>query len=123
MPYDFGGTPNLEDCYDPTSLHYVKNNLFPIQEDITKEMNAFLEELQRGCFVNHQGEEVFYSAHGDLLFAPASCISRNHKPAPGAPLNAFQRAENAAINTARISIEHSYGMIQNKYKILLHLQM
>ena len=47
IPYDFGGTPNLEDCYDPTSLHYVKNNLFPIQEDITKEMNAFLEVLEK----------------------------------------------------------------------------
>ena len=68
--------------------------------------------------MNHQGKEVLYLTHGDPLFAPALCISRNHKSAPGAPLNAFQRAENAAINTARISIEHSYGIIQNKFKII-----
>ena len=47
IPYDFGGTPNIEDCYDPSSLYYLKNNLFPIQENITKEMNAFLEVLQK----------------------------------------------------------------------------
>ena len=47
IPYDFGGTPNIEDCYDPSSLFSLKNNLFPIQEDITKEMNAFLDVLEK----------------------------------------------------------------------------
>ena len=41
IPNDFGGTPNIEDCYDPSSLYYLKNNLFPIQEEITREMNTF----------------------------------------------------------------------------------
>ena len=47
IPHDFGGTPNIEDCYDPSSLYYLKNNLFPIQEDITKEMNTFLDVLEK----------------------------------------------------------------------------
>ena len=47
ISHDFGGTPNIEDCYDPSSLYYLKNNLFPIQEDITREMNAFLDVLEK----------------------------------------------------------------------------
>ena len=47
IPHDFGGTQNIEDCYDPSSLYYLKNNLFPIQEDITREMNAFLDVLKK----------------------------------------------------------------------------
>ena len=47
IPNDFGGTPNIEDCYDPSSLYYLKNNLFPIQEEITREMNTFLNVLKK----------------------------------------------------------------------------
>jgi N-dimethylarginine dimethylaminohydrolase len=47
IPNDFGGIPNVEDCYDPSSIYYLKNNLFPKQSNITKEMNAFLEVLEK----------------------------------------------------------------------------
>ena len=82
------------------------------------QLNEFLEELQRGLFVDANGNEIFFVTHGDMLFAPNTCISRNHRPTANAPLNAMQKAENAAINTARISIEHSYGIVQNKFSII-----
>ena len=44
---DFGGTPNLEDCYDPKSKEHVISGTFPLQTDITKEMNEFLEVLEK----------------------------------------------------------------------------
>ena len=45
IPNNFGGTPNLESCYDPKSKQHVKNGTFPSQEDITREMNYFLDIL------------------------------------------------------------------------------
>tara|TARA_B100000683_G_scaffold193288_1_gene186285 strand:+ start:21948 stop:22862 length:915 start_codon:yes stop_codon:yes gene_type:complete len=44
---DFGGTPNLEDCYDPKSKEHVISGTFPLQSDITKEINEFLEILEK----------------------------------------------------------------------------
>ena len=44
---DFGGTPNLEDCYDPKSKEHVISGTFPLQSDITKEINEFLEILKK----------------------------------------------------------------------------
>jgi len=81
-------------------------------------LNNFLEELQRGLWHDMNGNEMFYATHGDMLFHPQSCVSRNHRPQPNAPLTVFQIAENYALNLVRISIEHSYGYVQNKLKIL-----
>ena len=47
IPNDFGGTPNLDDCYDPKSKEHVISGTFPLQSDITKEMNEFLEILEK----------------------------------------------------------------------------
>ena len=47
LPNDFGGTPNLEDCYDPKSKYFVSNGLFPSQESITKEMNSVLKIFEK----------------------------------------------------------------------------
>ena len=44
---DFGGTPNLEDCYDPKSKEHVISGTFPIQSDVTKEINEFSEILEK----------------------------------------------------------------------------
>jgi N-dimethylarginine dimethylaminohydrolase len=38
IPDSFGGTPKLEDCYDPKSKLYVAKGEFPTQEDISLEM-------------------------------------------------------------------------------------
>ena len=44
---DFGGTPNLEDCYDPKSKEHVISGTFPLQSDVTKEINEFSEILEK----------------------------------------------------------------------------
>jgi N-dimethylarginine dimethylaminohydrolase len=40
IPDSFGGTPNLQDCYDPKSKIYVASGEFPSQDDITLEMES-----------------------------------------------------------------------------------
>jgi len=45
LPDDFGGTPKIEDCYDPKSREFVQKGLFPSQENVIKEMNAVLDVL------------------------------------------------------------------------------
>ena len=39
---DFGGTPDVDLCYDPKSKNHVLAGTFPIQEDVLKEMNALI---------------------------------------------------------------------------------
>ncbi len=46
LPDDFGGTPTIEEAYDPKSIHHIKNGTFPTQEDITREMNEFKDVLE-----------------------------------------------------------------------------
>ena len=43
IPDDFGGTPLLNDCYDPKSREHVEKGTFPTQSNVTKEMKALLE--------------------------------------------------------------------------------
>tara|TARA_B100000780_G_scaffold269458_1_gene228263 strand:- start:1583 stop:2503 length:921 start_codon:yes stop_codon:yes gene_type:complete len=38
---DFGGTPKLEDAYDPKSKEHIKAGTFPVEKDILLEMAAF----------------------------------------------------------------------------------
>ena len=47
IPDEFGGAPKLEECYDPKSKQHVVNGTFPLQKDISKEMNEFLETLEK----------------------------------------------------------------------------
>ena len=42
---DFGGTPDLEECYDPKSRENVSNQTFPVQQDIIREMNDLFDIL------------------------------------------------------------------------------
>ncbi|MCK5782649.1 MAG: amidinotransferase [Flavobacteriales bacterium] len=41
----FGGTPALEDTYDPKSKEYILKGKFPIEKDIVSEMEAFAAVL------------------------------------------------------------------------------
>lgn len=47
IPNSFGGTPTIEECYDPKSREHVLSGTFPLQEDIDKEMNEFLKVLEK----------------------------------------------------------------------------
>ena len=45
---DFGGTPKIDDCFDPSSKYYVNNNLYPTQKNISKEVKAFAIKAKEG---------------------------------------------------------------------------
>ena len=98
----------------PTGINYVYGPSSARGGDMTalahSQLNNFLMAIQNG--------RPLYATHGDLLFPPAVCISRNHKGTAIEPLTNLQKAENYSLNLARISIEHSYGFHLNKHKIL-----
>ena len=47
LPDSFGGTPKLEKCYDPKSKEHVIAGTFPLQVDVTKEINEFWSVLRK----------------------------------------------------------------------------
>ena len=53
LPDSFGGTPKLEDCYDPKSREHVLKGTFPTQQNVINEMNAVKSVLLK------YGVEVF----------------------------------------------------------------
>ena len=44
---DFGGTPNMEDCYDPKSRLHVKAGTFPTNIACVKEMDALVSIFEK----------------------------------------------------------------------------
>tara|TARA_B110000908_G_C10175296_1_gene412953 strand:+ start:347 stop:1261 length:915 start_codon:yes stop_codon:yes gene_type:complete len=44
---DFGGTPNLEDCYDPKSKAHVKEGTFPTNDACVNEMDALVNVFEK----------------------------------------------------------------------------
>ncbi len=47
LPGDFGGTPKIEDAYDPKSKWHIEQGTYPTEAAVTGEMNQFLEVLQK----------------------------------------------------------------------------
>lgn len=47
QPKSMGGVPTLEESYDAKSYHTIELNIYPIEEDIIKEMNAFEAVLKK----------------------------------------------------------------------------
>jgi N-dimethylarginine dimethylaminohydrolase len=43
----FGGTPSLEEAYDPKSKEHIKKGTFPIEKDIIDEMEDFARALKK----------------------------------------------------------------------------
>ncbi len=46
-PFDFGGTPDIDDAYDPKSKMFIELGEFPSEASITEEMNQFLDVLEK----------------------------------------------------------------------------
>tara|TARA_B110000459_G_scaffold199450_1_gene246153 strand:+ start:328 stop:1242 length:915 start_codon:yes stop_codon:yes gene_type:complete len=44
---DFGGTPNLEDCYDPKSKAHVKEGTFPTNDACVNEMDTLVNVFEK----------------------------------------------------------------------------
>ncbi len=44
---DFGGTPEVKNCYDPKSKEHVLANTFPIEGSLVQELDAFFQILDK----------------------------------------------------------------------------
>ena len=42
---DLGVPPNESDAYDPRSLYHIKNNSYPIEDDLLRELDNFYDKL------------------------------------------------------------------------------
>ena len=101
-------------CYGPSSARGGDHSAM-----MHSQLNEFLEFIQLNRFGNDaNGIPKRFATHGDMLFAPRSCVSRNHRQTANQPLHNWQLAENYSLNLVRIAIEHSYAFLQNKYKIV-----
>ena len=80
IAYDFGGTPALEECYDPKSKEYVKNGVFPCEKDCISAINALVTVLKKYDIKVYRPQNIsdlnqIFSrdiafAIGDKLFLP-----------------------------------------------------
>ena len=53
-----GPTPKLDDCYDPKSREHVLNNTYPIEEDLTQEMQEFYDVLKKYNVTIYRPEKI-----------------------------------------------------------------
>ena len=44
---DFGGTPKLENCYDPKSKEHINDGTFPVEDDLIIEIEGFRKVLEK----------------------------------------------------------------------------
>ena len=44
---DFGGTPKLEECYDPKSKAHILTATYPVEQDCVDEINALVTVLEK----------------------------------------------------------------------------
>ena len=47
IPTNIGSSPNISECFDPSSIYHVVNKSYPIEIDISNEMTGFLKVLNK----------------------------------------------------------------------------
>ena len=47
VAYSFGGTPKIDECYDPKSRENILNGTFPNEKNLIAELNNFLKVLEK----------------------------------------------------------------------------
>ncbi|MGB3465803.1 MAG: arginine deiminase-related protein [Cyclobacteriaceae bacterium] len=57
-PYNFGGTPALENTYDPKSREHILSGTFPSQQNIVKEMDYFNDILVNHGVKVHRPQDI-----------------------------------------------------------------
>ena len=79
----------------------------------------FMEEAQAGQFVTPDGDEVIYSLLGDSIYdTPHRCVQTYYKEHPGEPpLSDEERTVNHVLKAGRMTIEKSFGMVSNIFRI------
>lgn len=59
MPKDFGGTPKIDEAYDPKSKKHILQGTFPSQCDIIREMDEFCSTLEKHDVEVLRPENIF----------------------------------------------------------------
>ncbi|OUV76198.1 MAG: amidinotransferase [Flavobacteriales bacterium TMED123] len=55
---DFGGTPNLEACYDPKSKEHIIAGTYPFEQDLIKEIEGFCAILEKYGVTVYRPENI-----------------------------------------------------------------
>ena len=61
--------------------------------------------------------QLIYAAYGDKLFTLSQCIIRAHQGDRLNPLTRQQELENECMNAVRITIEHAFAVLCNRWEI------
>lgn len=54
----FGGTPRLDDCYDPKSREHIKAGTFPKEQELVSEIESFLAILKKHAVKVYRPEVI-----------------------------------------------------------------
>ena len=111
--------PNgISTLFGPVSARHADAGVISISN-----LNSFLVMIQRGQFSTADGKEVLYSAFGDSAFnLGMQCIQSYYRSfGAGGELSDSEKKCNAALKSARISIEKSYAMVSNLFEICTNL--
>ena len=66
----------------------------------------------------HAPNSCIYFAYGDKLSTTSQCIVRAHQGDELNPLSRNQEIENRVMNAVRITIEHAFAVLCNRWKIM-----
>ena len=110
------GLSCLELCL-PNGIHYMYGPCSMRQSDSAlvnmSGVDQYLQELQENLFNGR-----IYSAYGDKLFNTSVCITRAHVGDRLNPLTEQQELENRIMNALRITIEHAFAVLGNRWKLM-----
>ena len=77
------------------------------------QVDTFLQELQVNRFIGRT-----YSPYGDKIFTTSECITRAHVGNRFNPVTDQQELENKIMNAVRITIEHAFAVLCNRWKLM-----
>ena len=102
----------------PTGIHYMYGPCSMRQSDsalvLMSDVDQFLVDIQTNRFPFDQ----LYAAYGDKLFRLSRCIIRAHKGDVLNPITRQQEMENSILNGIRITIEHCFAVLCNRWRIM-----
>ena len=106
----------------PDGISYVYGPVSARPNDINvlnmSNLNNYMHRLQLGLFETSTGDEVIYSVFGDGIFNLGLwCISSRFRQLAGLPLTYEQLLCNRHCNSARMSIEKTYGMTSSFFRV------
>ena len=106
----------------PDGISYVYGPVSARPNDINvlnmSNLNNYMHRLQLGLFETSTGDEVIYSVFGDGIFNLGLwCISSRFRQLAGLPLTYEQLLCNRHCNSARMSIEKTYGMTSSLFRV------